>query len=82
MASLTDRLKTAETRAENAEKFVKRLLKEVDRLEGNSFRFFEFWQLINSYQSINQTDRLFHEKEKYKSMCDDLDSTYAELTGF
>lgn len=34
MESLTGRLKAAETRAENAEKFVKRLQKEVDRLEG------------------------------------------------
>lgn len=27
-------------------------------------------------------DRLFHEKEKYKAICDDLDSTFAELTGY
>ncbi len=34
MTSLTARLKVAETRAENAEKTMKRLQKEVDRLEG------------------------------------------------
>lgn len=27
-------------------------------------------------------DRLFHEKEKYKAICDDLDQTFAELTGY
>lgn len=34
MKTLTVRLKEAENRAENAEKSVKRLQKEVDRLEG------------------------------------------------
>jgi tropomyosin-2 len=28
------------------------------------------------------TDDLFHEKEKYKSICDDLDQTFSELTGY
>lgn len=28
------------------------------------------------------SDELFHEKEKYKAICDDLDSTFAELTGY
>ncbi|KAJ6645314.1 Tropomyosin-2 [Pseudolycoriella hygida] len=27
-------------------------------------------------------DRLFYEKEKYKAICDDMDSTFAELTGY
>jgi len=27
-------------------------------------------------------DRLFNEKEKYKAICDDLDQTFAELTGY
>lgn len=28
------------------------------------------------------SDTLFREKEKTKAICDDLDSTFAELTGF
>lgn len=28
------------------------------------------------------SDTLFNDKEKYKSICDDLDSTFAELTGY
>lgn len=27
-------------------------------------------------------DTLFGEKEKYKAICDDLDGTFAELTGY
>lgn len=27
-------------------------------------------------------DELREEKEKYRAMCDDLDLTYAEMTGF
>lgn len=28
------------------------------------------------------SDALFNEKEKYKAICDDLDGTFAELTGY
>lgn len=28
------------------------------------------------------SDFLFREKEKYKYICDDMDSTFAELTGY
>lgn len=31
---------------------------------------------------FNVSDSLFREKEKTKAICDDLDSTFAELTGF
>ncbi len=43
MESLTGRLKAAEARAENAEKLVKRLQKEVDRLEGMFTYFVPFY---------------------------------------
>nr|CAD7413520.1 unnamed protein product [Timema cristinae] len=58
--TLTVKLKEAEARAEFAEKSVKKLQKEVDRLE----------------------DLLFSDKEKYKAITDDLDQTFAELTGY
>ncbi|KOB78933.1 Tropomyosin-1 [Operophtera brumata] len=60
LKTLTGKLKEAEARAEFAEKTVKKLQKEVDRLE----------------------DTLFSQKEKYKAICDDLDGTFAELTGY
>lgn len=34
------------------------------------------------YLITNFTDALFNEKEKYKAICDDLDGTFAELTGY
>lgn len=39
---ISDRLKQAEARAENAEKLVKRLQKTVDRLEGKKITFITF----------------------------------------
>lgn len=33
-------------------------------------------------KSHNFPDALFSEKEKYKAICDDLDGTFAELTGY
>lgn len=32
--------------------------------------------------NVPVADNLFGEKEKYKSITDDLDSTFAELTGY
>ena len=46
LKSLTIKLKEAENRAELAEKTVKKLQKEVDRLEG---MIFGFWNLSNIY---------------------------------
>lgn len=94
----------AEARAEFAEKTVKKLQKEVDRLEGIlKFTFCLVWNriirvlilrnscsLLNGFSitlvhhicNIFVTDTLFREKEKTKAICDDLDSTFAELTGY
>lgn len=44
MESLTDRLKQVETRAENAEKLVKRLQKVVDNLEGMHIFLLQFYK--------------------------------------
>lgn len=40
------KLKEAEARAEFAEKTVKKLQKEVDRLEGKGFNFFFFFSIF------------------------------------
>lgn len=37
--------------------------------------------LISDYAGYI-SDRLSKEKEKYKYICDDLDSTFSELTGY
>lgn len=41
-----------------------------------------FFNNIKTTKIMLFTDRLFQEKEKYKAICDDLDSTFAELTGY
>lgn len=41
-----------------------------------------FLIILNQNIKMPFADRLFHEKEKYKAICDDLDSTFAELTGY
>ncbi|MTV28877.1 tropomyosin, partial [Nitriliruptoraceae bacterium ZYF776] len=56
---LTERLKAAEDRAQDAERLVHTLQGETDRLE----------------------DELVAEKEKYKALAEELEQTFAELTG-
>lgn len=59
LKSLTIKLKEAENRAEYAEKTVKKLQKEVDRLEG---MIFGFWNFSNIFFFLNFT---FDERKKY-----------------
>lgn len=75
----------AEARAEFAERSVQKLQKEVDRLEGMFSLALNICCSITNYLfylSIPTTDELVHEKEKYKSISDELDQTFAELTGY
>jgi tropomyosin-1 len=60
IASLTERLTDAEGRANEAERAVTKLQKEVDRLE----------------------DELTGERDKFRLVVGELDSTFTELTGF
>lgn len=82
------KLKTAEKRAIIAEKMVKMFSKELDAREG-MFRFMIFFLYFPNFFFSAFTivffvlsDFLFREKEKYKYICDDMDSTFAELTGY
>lgn len=49
-----------------------------------TFEQFSGAKLIRYYIDVitKLSDTLFNDKEKYKSICDDLDSTFAELTGY
>lgn len=61
LKSLTGKLKEAENRAELAEKTVKKLQKEVDRLEGMflaCFQFFLFFFLLFFTLFLNQNKKL------------------------
>jgi hypothetical protein len=69
----------AEARAEFAERAVMKLQKEVDRLEGKHLlKIF----LQKSLIILLITDEWAHEKEKCKAISDEMDQTFAELTGY
>lgn len=91
LKELKMKLKTAEKRAIIAEKMVKVFSKELDAREGTFQRSFPLYTSVCLYFastfSSNSSrscfpDFLFREKEKYKYICDDMDSTFAELTGY
>jgi len=92
LKTLTVKLKEAEARAEFAEKTVKKLQKEVDRLEGEtSFRLnlhAYFSRAIrenrdrDTIASCCVSDELGINKDRYKSLADEMDSTFAELAGY
>lgn len=51
---------------------------------------FSFWETTNSFGRVNWrvfvnlyfADELVNEKEKYKSITDELDQTFSELSGY
>jgi galactokinase len=63
LKSLTIKLKEAENRAELAEKTVKKLQKEVDRLEGMTFGFWNSSNIIFFFQNF-----IFDEKKRKKKI--------------
>ena len=72
----------AEARAEFAERTVARLLKEVDKLEGKVDTLWYFSVTFSlCIPLLASTDQLSHEKEKYKSLTDEMDQAFQELTG-
>lgn len=90
LKDLKVKLKAAEKRAVIAEKMVKVFSKELDAREGTilPFLFIRFPAYHPHFSSftavffVSIPDFLFREKEKYKYICDDMDSTFAELTGY
>ena len=70
----------AEQRADLAERTMAKLQKEVDRLEGNGQEFLSRKHFPNV--SHRFLDELLVEKEKYKSVSEELDMTLNELSGY
>lgn len=66
LKSLTIKLKEAENRAELAEKTVKKLQKEVDRLEGMNL---VFWNISNCYIFFQKLYLIRKRKKKYANFC-------------
>jgi hypothetical protein len=88
LKSLTLKLKEAENRAEYAEKTVKKLQKEVDRLEGmflercqNSKHFFFFSQFYEVFSFIFSIDSKSKQNEKkfLRKFATEAKKIYAKL---
>ena len=77
--TLTAKLKQAEARAEFAEKSVMKLQKEVDYL-------FSFWKVLLILFPPKKVDRLedelVSEQEKYKAITEEVEQTFAEMSGY
>ena len=81
-----DRLKMAETQAENSEMNIQRLnirYKREGNLEAKSIRMYIFKSLSNFFKHdvrIDQIeDELIHEKLKIKKISDDVDGTFKQM---
>ena len=74
--TLTAKLKQAEARAEFAEKSVMKLQKEVEnplfKISHNSF--------ISKVDRLE--DELVSEQEKYKAITEEVEQTFAEMSGY
>uniref|UniRef100_A0A1I8JND3 Tropomyosin n=1 Tax=Macrostomum lignano TaxID=282301 RepID=A0A1I8JND3_9PLAT len=65
----------AEQRATEAERQVAKLQSEVDRLEER--------EALQMQKELDEAeDELLSEKERYKGISEELDQTFAELTGY
>ena len=75
---LTGKLKQSETRAEFAEKSVVKLQKEV----GSIFNYqVSFLNLV--YEQVDRLeDELVNEQDKFKAITEELDATFAEMSGY
>ena len=78
--TLTAKLKQAEARAEFAEKSVMKLQKEVEKHFGN------FLSSLLKKSFLFQVDRLedelVSEQEKYKAITEEVEQTFAEMSGY
>uniref|UniRef100_A0A1I8JRG5 Tropomyosin n=1 Tax=Macrostomum lignano TaxID=282301 RepID=A0A1I8JRG5_9PLAT len=72
----------AEQRATEAERQVAKLQSEVDRLEEQRALTAEREALQMQKELDEAEDELLSEKERYKGISEELDQTFAELTGY
>ena len=76
--TLSAKLKQAEARAEFAEKSVQKLQKEV----GFSFLFWKLYFQSYLFKVDRLEDELVSEQEKYKAITEELEQTFAEMSGY
>ena len=74
---LTGKLKQSETRAEFAEKSVGKLQKEVSRTSSNKSEMTSCVQQVDRLE-----DELLGEQDKFKAITEELDATFAEMSGY
>ena len=73
---LTGKLKQSETRAEFAEKSVVKLQKEVNYLKIR-------YHLNTATSQVDRLeDELVGEQDKFKAITEELDATFAEMSGY
>lgn len=73
---LTTKLKQSETRSEFAERSVVKLQKEV------GFVKWQFCSFITIVQVDRLEDELVNEQDKFKAITEELDATFAEMSGY
>ena len=78
--TLTAKLKQAEARAEFAEKSVMKLQKEVENHFGNFLS--SLLKKIFPFQVDRLEDELVSEQEKYKAITEEVEQTFAEMSGY
>ena len=73
---LTGKLKQSETRAEFAEKSVVKLQKEVCPIPN-------LYTLLSNFEQVDRLeDELVNEQDKFKAITEELDATFAEMSGY
>ena len=76
--NLTVKLKQAEARAEFAEKSVQKLQNEV-----LCMKFISYFNFMLFYSQVDRLeDELMDEQEKYKLITEELEQTFAEMSGY
>ena len=76
--NLTVKLKQAEARAEFAEKSVQKLQNEV-----LCAKFISYFNFMLFYSQVDRLeDELMDEQEKYKLITEELEQTFAEMSGY
>ena len=77
---LTGKLKQSETRAEFAERSVVKLQKEVCQIRNRNF-LMDYHHLC--FVKVDRLeDELLGEQDKFKAITEELDQTFAEMSGY
>ena len=77
---LTGKLKQSETRAEFAERSVVKLQKEVCQIRNRNFLMDDHHLCFVKVDRLE--DELLGEQDKFKAITEELDQTFAEMSGY